>query len=83
MWLAVWAFVILQIIGRVYEGGELVFAALFLTAPPVFLCTGGALILVGAKRCKLAWISALIYIAPFLVSVLGVAAAALFQSPKT
>lgn len=82
LWLAICAFVMLQIIGQVYEGGELVFAGIFLTAPPVFICTIGALLLVGPKRCKLAWMSALFYFSPVIVALILAAIGAVFGLGK-
>lgn len=79
LWLAIWVFVILQIVGGVYEGGELIFAGLFLTAPPVALGTLGALVLVGPKQCKVAWISALLYCSPFIFGVVIACVAPLFR----
>jgi hypothetical protein len=70
LWLLIILFVILQMIGGVYEGGELVFVGVFLTAPPVFICSILAMILVGPKRCKMAWLSALLWLAPWVVSII-------------
>ena len=82
LWLLVWAFVFWQISAGVFEGGELVFAAIFITAPPVLLFTILALCLVGPSRCKLAWISALFYFAPFVVAFLLAAIGPLFGLAK-
>ena len=71
LWLVLVGFVLLQIFGRVYEGGELVFAGLFITAPPVFISTLLALLLVGPRNCKVAWISALLWLSPVAVGLVG------------
>jgi hypothetical protein len=67
LWLAIFGFFLLQVFTGVCEGGELIFIGLFLTALPVCLLTLGALLLVGPKYCKLAWISAIAYAAPFII----------------
>lgn len=79
LWLLVCGFVLLQIFGRVFEGGELVFAALFLTAPPVVIFTALALWLVGPRRCRLAWISAVLYVSPIAISIIIGMVASLFH----
>ena len=71
LWLAVVAFVELQLITGVFEGGELVFAGIFFTAPPVFISAIWAMRLVGARHCKLAWISALLWLSPLIVGLIG------------
>jgi hypothetical protein len=81
-WLTLCGFVMLQIIGHVYEGGELVFVRIFLTAPPVLLITMFALLLVGPRRCKVAWIFALLYLSPLLISLVAAAIAAVLGSSK-
>jgi len=50
-------FVILQSLGGTYDGVALPIISLVLTLPPAVVCTIIAMILVGPKRCKLAWIS--------------------------
>ena len=82
LWLAISGLVILQIIGRVYEGGELVFAGIIITAPPVFIFTTIALLLVGPKRCKIAWISALLYFSPVIIASILSAIGTLFGFGK-
>jgi hypothetical protein len=55
-WLVL-AFITAQIHAGVYGGPELVIAATFFLLPPAAICTLTALILVGWRRCRLAWIS--------------------------
>jgi uncharacterized membrane protein (DUF485 family) len=55
-WLVL-AFITAQIHAGVYGGPELGIAATILMLPPAAICTIIALILVGWRRCKLAWIS--------------------------
>lgn len=68
-WLA-YAFVAAQVYAGVYGGPELLIAATILTLVPALICTSIALILVGPRRCKLAWLSlssfALPYVALFV-----------------
>ena len=78
LWLLLCAFVFLQIMTGVYEGGELVFAGIFLTAPPVLLSTVLALLFVGPRRCKVAWISGLLYLSPPIVCGIIAAIASVF-----
>lgn len=72
LWLAMVGFFLLQVFTGVCEGGELIFIGIPLTAVPVYILTIGALLLAGPKHCKLAWISAIVYLTPFIVGGLVV-----------
>lgn len=72
LWLTIVGFFLLQVFGGVSEGGELIFIGMLLTAPPVCILTIGALLLAGPKHSKLAWISAIAYTTPFMMSGLVV-----------
>ena len=82
LWLLICALFAIQIIGGVVEGGELVMGGLVLTAPPVFICTVGAMLLVGRKRSKLAWVSALLWLSPVIVLLVFAGIAELLSSAK-
>jgi hypothetical protein len=69
LWLVVFGFMIHQVMGQGYERGKWVYQAVFLTGPPVLFCTVTAFLLVGPRRCKLAWISALVYLLPYLFTL--------------
>lgn len=73
LWLLTNAFVVAQQIAGVYDGPMLIVVAFVLTFPPLILCTIFALMLVGPRRCKLAWISLLIYLLPFTVLFCAIA----------
>jgi hypothetical protein len=62
-------FVFLQAVTGVYDGPILIFIVLFLTLPPAIVCTIISLILVGPRRCKLAWISLCAFVVPFVLCV--------------
>jgi hypothetical protein len=62
-------FVFLQVAGGVYDGPILIFVVLFLTGPPAIVCTIISLILVGPRRCKLAWISLCSFVVPFVLCI--------------
>ncbi len=49
---------------QVYEGPILGVAICVLTFPPALIFTSIALLLVGRQRCKLAWISLLVFVVP-------------------
>ena len=80
LWLVIWAVVTLQLIGGVYEGGELLFVGIVFTAPVVFIFTCLSLLLVGAKRCKVACISAFLYlVCPLLILLISGVVSELFR----
>jgi hypothetical protein len=64
--------VIWQAVAGVYPGAGFVFIVLLITLPPAILCTVISLILVGPRRCKLAWISLCTFALPFAIAI-GVA----------
>src|SRR5262245_50117910 len=78
LWLLLCVFVFLQMMTGVYEGGELVFVGIFLTAPPVLLSTVLAIFFVGPRRCKVAWISGLLYLSPPIICGIIAAIASVF-----
>jgi len=51
--------------------GIIAFIGLAATLPPAFICTAVAIILVGPRRTKPAWISLCIYFLPFVVAVVS------------
>jgi len=65
-WL-VYLFVAAQIHAGVYGGPELLIVITVLTLPPATLCTIVAMILVGARRCKTAWVSLSSFGLPYLL----------------
>ncbi len=77
-WLG-YAFVTAQIYAGVYGGPELLIAVTFVTLPPALLCTVVALILVGWRRCKLAWISLSLFAWPYIALLFCVLYAAVFR----
>ena len=68
LWLLTFGLIVAQSVAGVYESPVLGIAILVLTFPPALLCTIIAMLLVGPRRCKLAWISLCIYIAPLVIS---------------
>lgn len=62
-------FVFLQAVTKVYDGPILMFVVLFFTLPPAIVCTIISLILVGPRRCKLAWISLCSFAVPFVLCI--------------
>jgi hypothetical protein len=62
-------FVFLQVASGVYDGPILMFAVLFFTLPPAIVCIIISLILVGPRRCKLAWISLCTFAVPFVLCI--------------
>jgi hypothetical protein len=68
----------LQAVAGVYDGPILILIVLFFTLPPAIICTVISLILVGPRRCKVAWISLCVFGLPFVVAM----GAALF-GPET
>ena len=70
LWILTFALIVMQSVAGVYESPVLGVGVLVVTFPPALLCTIVALVLVGPRRCKLAWISFCIYVLP-LVFTLG------------
>lgn len=64
------AFVMWQTVAGIYDGPILVFVTLFLTAPLAIICTVISLMLVGPRRCKLAWISLCAYPLFFILALI-------------
>jgi hypothetical protein len=82
LWLLTLGFVTAQCVAGVYNGPELGVGILVLTFPPTLLCTIIALFLVGPRRCKLAWISLCVYIAPIVITFGSLFAESLWNSIK-
>jgi hypothetical protein len=74
------AFVCLQVAGGVYDGPILMFAVLFFTFPPSIVCTIISLILVGPRRCKLAWISLCTFALPFVIAIVFLICVSIWNS---
>jgi hypothetical protein len=70
-WL-VYLFVTAQVYAGVYGGPELLIVGTILTLPPAAICTIVAMILVGPRRCKTAWISLSSFGLPYLLLFLGI-----------
>jgi hypothetical protein len=80
-WL-VYAFVTAQVFAGVYDGPVLLIIATIITFPPALLCTVITMILVGWRRCKLAWISLSSFAWPYvalLVYMIWTGARGLFK----
>jgi hypothetical protein len=76
-------FVFLQAVTGVYDGPILMFAVLFLTLPQAIICTIISLILVGPRRCKLAWISLCTFALPFVIAIVFLICVSIWNSlPK-
>jgi hypothetical protein len=80
-WL-VYAFVTAQVYAGVYDGPVLLILVTILTGFPALLCTVTAMILVGWRRCKLAWISLSSFAWPYIalfIWVLWIGVVSLFK----
>jgi hypothetical protein len=55
------------------EGGELAFAVIFLTVPPVLLFSTISLVLRGPRKAILAWVALCPFLLFFIVGALGAA----------
>lgn len=80
LWLLGNAFVMLQAATGAYEGPEGMFVILFFTGPPMFLAAVIAMLLVGFRRCKLAWIAFGLYALPFFALVVTVLVEAILKA---
>ena|ERR1039457_3726996 len=57
----------------VYEGPLLAIVAAFFTFPVALLCTVVSVVLVGARNCKLAWLSLSGYTLPIALAIVAAA----------
>jgi hypothetical protein len=60
-----YAFVAAQVFAGVYDNPLLLIIITAFTLPPAIVCTGIAMLLVGPRYCKLAWISLSLFVIPF------------------
>jgi len=66
------AFMIAQSVAGVYDSPILGVAVLMFTLPPAIICTLIAVILVGFRRCRLAWISLSTFVLPFALTLIAI-----------
>jgi hypothetical protein len=64
------AFNCLQASAGVYDGPLLTIIAGFLTFPVALLCTIASMALVGARNCRLAWLSLSGYTLPIILAII-------------
>jgi hypothetical protein len=82
LWFLTFAFIVAQSIAGVYDSPFLALGILALTFPPALFCTTIAIILVGPRHCKLAWIALCIYVAPLVVSFSAILLTILWNTIK-